>query len=258
MSRECMFMKASWVFLLACLAASSVGVAAPPAADKGREEADPILRLDLPGHTGEVRALAFTPDSQRLISGGRDKVAMVWTLEGDAFPDAADGGEERVTRNIARRRARERALRWQVARGTRGAIQTIAVSAAVKGEAGGEQGFVALAGSGAMGSTGEILVLKAADGSLAATLGGGDRVGHRQSVTAVDFTTDGRWLVSQDLDGQAFAWDRAAAWKPVELAAREDQRLGKEGAAALRSMPPLRPVVTLGAGRAEIDADKDD
>ena len=250
MSRECMFMKASWVFLLACLAASSVGVAAPPAADKGREEADPILRLDLPGHTGEVRALAFTPDSQRLISGGRDKVAMVWTLEGDAFPDAADGGEERVTRNIARRRARERALRWQVARGTRGAIQTIAVSAAVKGEAGGEQGFVALAGSGAMGSTGEILVLKAADGSLAATLGGGDRVGHRQSVTAVDFTTDGRWLVSQDLDGQAFAWDRAAAWKPVELAAREDQRLGKEGAAALRSMPPLRPVVTLGAGRA--------
>ena len=150
MSRECMFMKASWVFLLACLAASSVGVAAPPAADKGREEADPILRLDLPGHTGEVRTLAFTPDSQRLISGGRDKVAMVWTLAGDAFPDAADGAEERVTRNIARRRARERTLRWQVARGTRGAIQTIAVSAAVKGEAGGEQCFVALAGSGAM------------------------------------------------------------------------------------------------------------
>jgi WD40 repeat protein len=256
MSRNRIPTKASYVFLLVCLAASHSAAAAAPeaaapaAAAKGRDEADPILRLDLPGHTGEVRALAFTPDSRRLISGGRDKVAMVWTLEDAAIPDAEGGDGERVTRNIARRRARERTLRWQVARGTRGAIQAIAVSTPVNGEAGGEQGSVAMAGSGAMGSTGEILVLKAADGSLQATLGGGDRIGHRQSVTALDFTTDGRWLLSQDLDGQAFAWDRANAWTPVELAAREDQRLGKEGAAALRAMPPLRPAVAIGAGRA--------
>ena len=108
MSRDHMPTKTACIFLLACLAVSHVGAAAQVAADKGREEADPILRLDLPGHTGEVRALAFTPDSQRLISGGRDKVAMVWTLEDAAIPAAEDGDEERVTRNIARRRARER------------------------------------------------------------------------------------------------------------------------------------------------------
>ena len=212
------------------------------------EEVDPILRLDLPGHTGEVRAVAFTGDSQRLISGGRDKVALVWTLEGIEPAGPAEAAGERTTRDIARGRAMERALRWQVARGTRGAIQAIAVSSAAAGEkdADAGKGTVALAGSGAMGSTGEILLLTVADGSLLATLGGGDRVGHRQSVTAVDFTKGGDWLVSQDLDGQAFAWKRAEAWKPVELAAREDQRLGKEAAAALRSLPPLRPAVALG------------
>jgi len=213
------------------------------------EEVDPILRLDLPGHTGEVRAVAFTGDSRRLISGGRDKVALVWTLEGiepEGPAEAAD--EQRATRNIAQGRAMERALRWQVARGTRGAIQAISVSTSAAGDTheDGGKGTVALAGSGAMGSTGEILLLTVADGSLLATLGGGDRIGHRQSVTAVDFTQGGEWLVSQDLDGQAFAWKRADAWKPVELAAREDQRLGKDAAAALRSMPPLRPAVAFG------------
>jgi WD40 repeat protein len=234
---------ASCVVVLACLA-----TCVACGADVGREEADPILRLDLPGHTGEVRALAFTADSQRLISGGRDKAALVWTIGAAVAPGGDAAAEPRVTRNIARRRVLERALRWQVARGTRGAIQAIAVSRPIGGKADGGMGFVAMAGSGAMGSTGEIIVLNAADGSLVATLGGGDRQGHRQSVAAVDFTADGRWLVSQDLDGQAFAWDAINAWKPQELAGREDQRFGRNGAAALRSMPPLRPVVASGAG----------
>ena len=75
------------------------------------EEVDPILRLDLPGHTGEVRAVAFTGDSQRLISGGRDKVALVWTLEGIEPAGPAEAAGERTTRDIARGRAMERARR---------------------------------------------------------------------------------------------------------------------------------------------------
>ncbi len=226
-------------------------------ADIAREAVEPILRLDLPGHTGEVRALAFSTDSQRLFSGGRDKVAMVWTIGGgseESEPAAADAESARPTRNIARRRLREQVLRWQVARGTRGAIQAIAVSARPVAQAAGEAtdqvSVVAMAGSGAMGSTGEILLLDAADGSLVATLGGGDREGHRQSVASLSFTTDGTWLVSQDLDGQAFAWRRADGWKPVLLADREDRRYGAAAAKTLRSMPAVRAAVALGTDRA--------
>lgn len=234
---------ASFRAAAACLVCGLAGVLAGGAMARAdivaREAADPILRLDLPGHTGEVRALAFTPDGGRLVSGGRDKVAIVWTLDADEEDGA---GGDRLTRNIARRRLKERVHRWQVARGTRGAIQALAVSA-------GEKSLVAVAGSGAMGSTGEILVLDAADGGLVKTLGGSDRVGHRQSVVALGFTPDGAWLVSQDLDGQAFAWSRKADWNPVELAAREETRLGAKAAAALLKMPPLRPLAVCGNGR---------
>jgi len=221
-----------------------VGFGAAALADIEKFAGDPILRLDLPGHTGEVRALAFSADSTRLISGGRDKVAIVWTLDPALIPD--DGDTERTSRNIARRRLKERNLRWQVARGTRGVIQAIAVSS------GTARGLVALAGSGAMGSTGEILLLDANSGSLVKTLGGGDRPGHRQSVAALAFTTDGGWLVSQDLDGQIFAWKRADEWQAVELAGREEARFGRDGAAALRKMPPLRPLAAIGASQVAV------
>jgi WD40 repeat protein len=235
--------KAWQIGMLAAVFAS--GAAANTArADVVREASDPILRLDLPGHTGEVRALAFTPDATRLISAGRDKLAIVWTLDAEDLGADGDGG--RATRNIARRRLKERAMRWQVARGTRGAIQAIAVSP------GAGQSVVAIAGSGAMGSTGEIVLVDAKDGTYVKTLGGGDRMGHRQSVAALDFTSDGLWLVSQDLDGQVFAWSRAADWKPVEVVAREETRLGAAGAASLRRMPPLRPLAVLGADRVAI------
>lgn len=207
------------------------------------EESEPLLRLDLPGHTGEVRAMAFTPDSRRLISGGRDKVALVWQL-GEGV-DEEPGPRER---NILRRRARERAIRWQVGRGPRGAIQALAVSPA------GDPPVVAVAGLGTMGSTGEILLVDARDGSWVKTLGGVtpdkvERTGHRQSVTALAFTADGSWLISQDLNGQAFAWKRADGWKPVELARREEERLGADGAKALLRMPLLRPMVAIGNDR---------
>ena len=209
-------------------------------ADVTREASEPILRLDVAGHTGEVRALAFSADSTRLFSGGRDKVAIVWKI---APEEADDGGEPRLSRDIARRRLKSRVMRWQVARGTRGAIQALATSP------GNDTRVVALAGSGAMGSTGEILLLDAADGALVATLGGGERVGHRQSVAALEFTADGSWLVSQDLDGQLFAWQRSADWKPVELAAREEVRLGREAALGLQRLPPVRPLAAIGNNR---------
>lgn len=202
-----------------------------------RETVEPILRLDLPGHTAEVRAVAFVPGSSRLVSGGRDKVAMVWNPA--ARPAEAAGA---LTRDIGRRRTRERVLRWQVARGTRGAIQALAVAP-------GPRPVVAIAGSGAMGSTGEIVLVDPQDGSLVAVLGGGEKPGHRNSVLALDFSADGAWLFSQDFDGQAFAWKRADGWKPVELAAREEARYGEKRAAAARSRPIMRPLAAVAGGR---------
>ena len=208
-------------------------------ADVARETPEPILRLDLPGHTSEVRSLAFLPDG-RLVSGGRDKVAMIWDTRETV------GG----TRDIARKRLRDRVIRWQVARGTRGAIQALAASPE-------KESLIAVGGSGALGSTGEILVVDQGDGGLVTVLGGGARAGHRGSVVALDFSPDAAWLFSADVDGQVFAWeqdrqDRKAAWKAVELAAREETRLPAARADILRLLPATRPLAAVQGGRVAI------
>jgi len=223
-----------WLLLGCAATLAALGGAAR--ADVEREAVDPILRLDLPGHTSEVRSLVFLPSGQ-LMSGGRDKVAMIWDVRGAAAGVNA--------RDIGRKRVRDRVVRWQVARGTRGAIQALAVSPTATPVA-------AIAGSGAMGSTGEILVVDPADGTLVAVLGGGERTGHRGSVVALDFSPDGNRLFSADVDGQVFSWDRAAEWRPVELAGREETRLGADRAAALRLLPAARPLAAVQGGRVAI------
>lgn len=219
--------------VMLAVAAASSGIRA----DVIRETVEPVLRLDLPGHTAEVRAIAFFPDSSRLVSGGRDKVAMVW----NPSVRPADAAGPR-TRDIARRRTREQVLRWQVARGTRGAIQAIAIAR-------GERPVVAIAGSGAMGSTGEILLIDPRSGELAAVLGGGEKPGHRNSVLSLDFSPDGSWLFSQDFDGRAFAWKRDELWRATELAAREETRYGAVRAAAAQARPRMRPLSAVTGGR---------
>lgn len=220
--------------------AAIVVAASPLRADVARETVEPILRLDLAGHTSEVRAVAFFPGSSRLVSGGRDKLAMIWNPAGERVEAAGT-----LTRDIGRRRTRERVLRWQAARGTRGAIQAVAVSAD-------ERPLVAIAGSGAMGSTGEILLFDAKDGSLSAVLGGGDRVGHRNSVLAVAFSVGGAWVFSQDFDGQCYAWKRDEAWRPVELAAREEIRYGAKRTEAVQARPRARPLAAVARGRVAV------
>lgn len=228
------------VAVLVAALAAVVAASAPLRADVTRETVEPILRLDLAGHTSEVRAVAFFPGSSRLVSGGRDKVAMIWNPAAERVEAAGT-----LTRDIGRRRTRERVLRWQAARGTRGAIQAVAVSADPRP-------LVAVAGSGAMGSTGEILLFDSKDGTLSAVLGGGDRIGHRNSVLSVAFSVGGAWVFSQDFDGQCFAWKRDEAWRPVELAAREEARYGPKRTAAVQARPRTRPLAAVGKGRVAV------
>src|SRR5205085_9446205 len=109
----------------------------------------PWLRISPPGHTATVQALAFSSDSRRLFSAGLDKVVQVWDLA--ALPV---GGR---ARDLKRTFLRERAIRWQVSRGPRGSLFALATA---------PDGTLAMAGYGAMGSTGEMLLVNPVDGSL--------------------------------------------------------------------------------------------
>ena len=97
-----------------------------------RPSEEPWLRIDARGHTGGIRALAFTPDSARLCSAGLDKNVEVWNLA--------------ALRDLRRVFLRKRTIRWQVARGPRGSIYALAAAP--------NDGLLAIGGYGAMGSLG--------------------------------------------------------------------------------------------------------
>jgi WD40 repeat protein len=213
-------------------------------ADIVRDPPEPILRLDLPGHTGEVMALAFSPDSRRLFSAGRDKVGFAWRL--DEAPAALRG------RNVVRRRAaKEFAIRWQVGRGPRGEIDAMAACPSV----GDAPPLVAIAGYGLLKDAGEIVLVDARDGSWVKTLGGatleqGRREGHGDTVVCLQFTPDGGWLVSQDLLGGVFAWKRSDDWRPLKISDSYVAQLGKDDAAKLiHRREDMLPLAVLGNGR---------
>jgi WD40 repeat protein len=46
----------------------------------------------LTGHTGSIRSMQFSADSQRLVSAGEDRTARVWEVSTDAPPVALTGG----------------------------------------------------------------------------------------------------------------------------------------------------------------------
>ena len=176
---------------------------------------EPQLRINVHGHTGSVRALAFTPDGTRLCSGGWDKVIQVWNLRA-------------ATRDLQGVFLRERTIRWQVARGPLGQIHALAVSPT--------QGWLAFAGHSAMGTLGEILLVHPVRGTLEQVLDG-----HRQAVCSLAFSRDGGWLVSADVQGQVILW-RSPGWKPRTLYAPDEKTYGVQRARKIAQQPHFRPV----------------
>lgn len=168
----------------------------------------PWLRLNLRGHTAPIRAVAVTPAGNRICTAGDDKSAVVWASD--------DAGRWRY----------ERTIRWQVQRGTRGRIYALAAGPQT----------LAIAGEGAMGGTGEILLVDPASGDLQATLFD-QQAGHRQVVVAMDFFSNEERavLASQSMDGRTLLWkkDAAGVWRPTVLIP-DDKTAGREDDLAQR------------------------
>ncbi len=160
---------------------------------------EPRLRIDSGGHIGVVHALAFTPDSVRLCSAGTDKTVEVWNTSA-------------LARDLTAVYLHERTIRWQVARGPLGHVYALAVDP--------KEGLIAMAGHGAMTSLGEILLVDPKTGRLVRAL-----EGHHQTVSSLDFSPDGQWLVSADLSGQTILWHRGE-WKPETLYEPDEKQYG--------------------------------
>jgi len=205
----------------------------PGARGQGVEDPTrPFLQLNLPGHTASVKALAFVSEpqgeSQFLCSGGLDKVVQVWNMA-----KARDIG---ISPLRAGALLHERTIRWQVGRGPRGSIFALAASP--------RQRLLALAGYGAMGGTGEILLVDPVTGELQAVL-----QGHTQAVTALAFAADGTMLASSDADGRTLLWHRQdGAWQSRQIYPpdRENRAYGPALAERIRALPVVRPVAVLG------------
>jgi len=209
--------------LVLLLAGTTGGIAAddgPVRRDLKRIRQDePWLRINAGGHTGTVQALVFTHDSKRLCSAGLDKNVEVWNLGA-------------IGRGLRRVFLRERTIRWQVARGLRGSVYALACAP--------NDGLLAMGGYGAMGMLGEILLVNPLDGSLVKVL-----KHHRQTIRSLAFSSDGNWLASLDVAGEAVLW-RRGRWRPEPLYKPDREHYGAATAKLIAGQPKLRPIVIAG------------
>jgi len=180
---------------------------------KGSPDGIPWLRLNRPGHTAPLRAIAFSADGERITTAGDDKSLVVWS-KASVQPGAVE------------RWMYQRTIRWQIQRGTRGRIYALAAA----------PDWVAMAGEGAMGGAGEILLIDPVSGELSAVLNDLDQ-GHRQVVAAMSFApTAVKTLASLGLDGSLVHWSQTPAglWRATRLSDPDRQQFGDDPALVQR------------------------
>ena len=185
----------------------------------------PWLQLHLKGHVGRIRALAFSGDSKRLCSAGDDKRTFVW----GPIPMKSGGRPDwRYQRSIP----------WQIQRGPRGRIYALATSG----------DLLAIAGHGAAGRMGEIVLVNARTGDLEVTLVD-EEVGHRQVVASLCFSPDPaqRGLTSVDRAGRALYWkpDESGQWRAQMVQPPDRERYRPDVAKRLSRYRETTQVVML-------------
>ncbi|MDN2565925.1 caspase family protein [Aquibium sp. A9E412] len=170
----------------AALLAALFVVVLPAAA---QDAPDFTLDLDTGGHRATVKALAFSPDGEMLVSASDDKTIRVW--------------DWRAGVTI-------RTIRGQIGPGHEGKVFAVAVSP--------DGGTVAAGGffGPGFGETppyGDIRLFDLKSGRMTGLL-----EGHEFAVYAVAFSPDGAWLAAGGQDGYAYVWRRDAAapagWTP--------------------------------------------
>ena len=179
----------------------------------------PWLTLRSKAPVARVRAVAFSTDSKRLFVAGEDKSVMVFRR----FEPA--GGNVRW--------GYERTIRWQVQRGRRGRVYALATAPRL----------LAIAGHGAMGEAGEILLVDPDNDQLRTLLSNPEK-GHRERITSLAFApgADPNGIASMDQSGQLIYWTRDAdsgQWQPQQVDFAGDQ------ADRLRPWRILHPIAML-------------
>lgn len=201
----------------------ALGMAMSPGYARAEQIPTAYLAVNIEGHTAPVRALAFAPDSGHLCTAGLDKAVNVWRLPSRRAQAAS------FTKNIARELfGREHTLRWEIARGRRGAINAMAFSTAT--------GRLAIGGFGARGATGDLAWLDPVAGTFLEA-----KYHHRNSIMSLACSPDGRWLASMDFDGRVLLWGADGA-EPREICRADAETYGAEAIPAIRTSLDTRPL----------------
>ena len=233
----------------------------------GRGELRPIFRLDYNAHTARINDLIAVPDRVDPVATPKavDPVATPKAVDPVATPKAADpaatpngvwtgdsddddapmprfvsAGDDKNAlvwswNDAAASPLRHRrTLRWQVWRGPRGRIYRVAAN----------DRFIAMAGHGAMGGLGEIILYDAENGDFLRPLLGNNV--HRQVVAGLDFGagTPVR-LASRDVEGRLVVWtrdDNTGLFEHQTLVGGDREVHGAETAKRLLAMRDFVPV----------------
>jgi hypothetical protein len=173
-----------------------------------------------PGHKKGVRAVAFSPDGQWVVTGSEDNTARVWDARGkcrvvlrnrhtDAVTAVAfspDGNRVATTSLDGTARVWDVAGKEKIAAGKNVDKELAAWTGT------GRVNAAAFTPDGKHVVTGGLtggVVLDAATGAVAAEL-----PGHKSGVATVAFTPDGRHVLTGGPDGTLGVWE-AGTWKPL-------------------------------------------
>ena len=192
------YFKRIFVAISALAVTAATALAQPPAAQR---ELRPVLLTN--GSIGEITSLVFSPDSRFLFVAGADKVIRTWSLV-EARPNVFNP-------------VLAQTMRWEISRGFQGRLETIAISPDGKLLAGGgvsarDSGDIGLWDTGT-GRFAERPVLP---------IVGPDRIriGHTENITSLDFSPNGKKLVTIDKSGAIWIWDVATGDRvPVQAGA---------------------------------------
>jgi WD40 repeat protein len=154
----------------------------------------PLLVLHPGGPQSTVRAIEFSPDSQRMYSAGLDKAVHTWGFQ----------IEERGIKRAGRLRAiLAQTLRWELERGPNGQIFGLAASPVGRQLA--VAGFNARVTERKVG--GDIVIYDTARGEVERVL-----QGHTAPVVSITYSPNGKRIVSAARHGEIILWKEETQW----------------------------------------------